>query len=41
MKNHILDLTFDLRPVIVFFSFPNLVIFEKRSMLVAKGNEFM
>ena len=41
MKNHILDLTFDLRPVIVFFSFPNLVIFEMRSMLVAKGNEFM
>ena len=24
-----------------FFSFPNLVIFEMRSMLVAKGNEFM
>ena len=42
MKNHILDLTFDLRPVnVFFFSFPNLVIFEMRSMLVAKGNEFM
>ena len=36
---HILDLTFDLRSVIVFvlFSF----IFEMRSMLVAMGNHLM
>ena len=40
-KNHILDLTFDVRPVILYFSFPNLAIFEMRSMLLAKGNEFM
>ena len=34
-KSHILDLTFDLHPVIVFFSFSNLAIFEMTQCLAS------
>ena len=48
-KNRLQDLTFDLRPLVVFlffflfgyFSFPNFDIFEMRSVSVVKENDFM